>query len=315
MNEVFRLQKSHRNLAIVGLFFFSGMMAMSVYLAATEGNVLLGIVFGGFWSFWIGLSVWLLLAYYRESLTIQDGTVVQRGVLHTKSMKLSELVDVQWKSVRAVVLRSRSGKATIHLDNFTPEQRLEIIRWLHGATPLSIQRGWDRFCYVIAMPLLQRLENYPIQGHGLIRWHIDRIFILMIPLVIGTETAAAWYLRNLSYLFIVPVPFLLLWLVLRAGIPAKGTVMPERKRLDKRFLLELAIWGAVGIVGAMLFDSYRHDLPYPLLWVLVGVLLWFAVLLIRAYWAEQRMWHGEQNSIKCAVEEWERYAGATKVVE
>lgn len=308
MNDVFRLQKSYRNTAIVGLLFFVGMMAIPVYFAVSEGNVLLGFVFGGFWSFWIGLSAWMLLAYYVESLTIREGTILQRGVLVTTSMKLSELVDVQWRRPGVVVLRSYSGKVRIHLDNFTPEQRKKIIRWLHASTPRSIQQGWDRFCYTVAIPLRQRLEDYPLQGHILIRWHIDRIFIAAIPLIILVEAAVAWCLHSIACIFIVPIPFLLIWLAVRAGIPTKGIAVSERRRLDKRFLLGLAIWGAVGIGATILFETTEHRLPYPTWWGWAAVMLWFAGLLLHAHRAEQRMWHSERENIERAVEEWERYS-------
>ena len=306
MNEVFHLQKSYRNLAIVGLLFFVVMMVVGVYLALSEANILLAVVFGGFWGCWAGLSVWILLAYYRESLCIQDGIVVQKGLFRTKSIHLSELNDVRWRTRGAIILRSRSGRITIYLGNFEPEQIQRLIRLLHLSVPNATQWGWDRFCYAVAMPLLWRLGYNRLQQHVLIRWHIDRIFIPVIPLVAALGLGISWYSHQTVWL-IMPIPFLIVWAAVRAGIPAKGITMSNRGRLDRRFLLGLVIWGAVGIAGAILFDSYKHYLLHRSWWGWVGVLVWFAVLSLHGHRAEQRMWHGEQENVELAVQDWERY--------
>jgi hypothetical protein len=234
MNDAFRLRKSYRNGGIFGLLVFGGMLAATIYLALTDRNVVLGILHGSFWSFWICLSVWMLLAYYRESLTIQNGTVVWRGVRRIRVMNLSELVEVRWKRTGsgAIVLRSHSHKMTIDLVNFIPGQRPAIIRLVGTSTPQSTQQGWEQFCYVIAMPLLRRLGNCPPQES-------DKVFLIGLPVwgMIGI-TGFVWFeavKRNLPRPSWWGWTGLMLWLaVLLFDIYRAGRRMwrPERQDIE-----------------------------------------------------------------------------------
>jgi hypothetical protein len=314
MNDVFRLRKYYRNLPLVGLLFFVGMLVVSVYLAASEGNKVAAVVFAGFWGFWVGLAVWMLLAYCWGSLCIRNGTLIHQGAVRTTSVDLSELVDLQWRTPGTIVLRSQSEKIKVYLDHFEPEQRQRLIRLLHLSVPRSIQRDWDRFCYEVAMPLLRCSVEHPLREDERLfaRWHIDRIFIPVILLVAAIGGGFAWHLQAARWLF-VPVPFVVLWLFLRALIPAKGLLLLSREKLDNRFFLGLVIWGAVGIIGVYVFDIFQRHLPYPSWWAWLGILLWLFVLPVQVHRADRRRRQSERGQIELAVQQWERQeAGATQ---
>jgi hypothetical protein len=167
-NAVFRPRKACLIWGILGVIVFISFLAMSVYLGVNDGSVFLGFLFGAFWGFWIVCSVWTVLKYFRDSLAIQNGTIVYRGVRSHKSLTFSDLVEVRWKRTGfgVIVLLSKSDKVKVCLDNFTPEQRLRIISWLRKSAPQSIQQRWEPFCFAVAMPLLRRLGKYTPQEPG-----------------------------------------------------------------------------------------------------------------------------------------------------
>lgn len=165
MNDVFHLRKYYRNLAIGCLLFFAGMMAMSIGAFVRDGETLAAVVLGGLWGFFVGLSVWTLLAYYRESLRIQDRTVTHKGIFRTKSIRLPQIVDLRWRVPRAIVLRSGDAKISVELHNFEPAEQRRLIHLLRRSVPRSVQRDWDRFCYKAAIPLVQRCGERPL-GEG-----------------------------------------------------------------------------------------------------------------------------------------------------
>jgi hypothetical protein len=204
MNEIFRVKKATRNLGISSLLFFGGAMVVSICVCLSEaktlGAAILGIAFfGGILGLFVGLSVWLLLTYLRESLCIHDETMVQKGVLRTKSMSLSELVGLQWRIPKAIILRSESQKIKVDLDNFESAQQLRLIRFFHRSAAPSIQKDWDRFCYKVATPLLANSHERPLQEDEILvtRRRYDWLFLPTIVLTAIAGIGFAWYLREL----------------------------------------------------------------------------------------------------------------------
>jgi hypothetical protein len=164
----------------------------------------------------------------------------------------------------------------------------------------------------VATPLLRRSVEHPLREDESLftRLHIDRIFIPLIPLVAAIGGGFAWHLQEARWL-LVPVPFAVLWLFLRALIPAKGHLLLSRGRLDNRFFLGLVIWGAVGIIGVYAFDTFQRHLPYPSWWAWLGMLLWLFVLPVQVHRADRRRRQSERRQIELAVQEWERQEAGT----
>lgn len=185
MDAIFRPQKSYRNLAIVSLLFFLGMTVLSVCLVVSNGcSILASFLVVGFWGFFVALSVIVLLQYYRESLSVKDGRIVQTGIIRRREMELAEVTDVRWRAMPAggsVVLRSASQKIKANFDNFELEQRRSLIRWLRLSLPQPIQRDWEAFCIRHALPLLKHAMDAPLRADEVLitrrRW--DRFFLVL----------------------------------------------------------------------------------------------------------------------------------------
>jgi hypothetical protein len=90
VNASFRLKRSCRNQSIAFLLGFSAWAAFAVAVAPTTPGVpnrLAALAFmAGVPLAMAGLSLWLLAAYYREELTIQNTHISFRGVLRRKEM-------------------------------------------------------------------------------------------------------------------------------------------------------------------------------------------------------------------------------------
>jgi hypothetical protein len=313
LTDTYHLQKSYRNTAIGCLLFFLAMMVLGVCLAASEANILAAVMFGGFWGFWVGLSVRMLLAYYRESLGIRDGTVIHQGILRTKSLTLEEILDVRWKRRGVVVLRSKPATISIYLNNFTREQQKQLIRWLRFSIPCSVQQGWDRFFCQFAMRLW--FVERPLREDQLVRTRrrCNRFFISFILVVAVIGVGFAWYIQEGRWL-LIPAPFVVFWLFVRAMLPkteyvsqwksSQGT--SNRQRLGFAFARRLGIWFVVTAVAVWLIDVFKGHIPRSDLWQWLVASLYFGVLVVEACRLEQRQWHVERESAALAAQEWEQ---------
>ena len=122
-------------------------MIGSSYVALSNGSILGSLALGGFWAFWVALSVMLLLSYYRDSLLLDDGKIVQIGILRRREIALADIISVRWRIVPvggSVVLRSSADKIKVTFDNFELEPRRWLIRLLRLSLPQSIQQDWER---------------------------------------------------------------------------------------------------------------------------------------------------------------------------
>ncbi len=255
------------------------------------------------------ISVWLLLVYWRESLSINAGRVIQNGVIWTRVLDLSELVDVQWRVAPAggsIVLRSTSAKIKVYLNNFEPEQRRFLIRLFHRSVPDSLQQGWSLFCYQVALPQHEHAAERPLGEDEVLitrrRW--DWFFLPWILLAIAVSPVLAWQLHFRSLLF--PLAVAGLWLVMRMSTPAKGMRTPRSSSSQNRFVWAILGWGASGIGGVFLFHAFQVHIPHPQLLAAMGMVAWFCILLVFVYREDRNKRHDDKAKAEHAAEEWER---------
>ncbi len=320
MNPVFRLSTSCRNFAILVLPFFLAMMGMSTYMLLGEGEVLFAAVAGSFWAFWVGLSLWLLLSYYRERLSIRNEGVTYRGILRTISIDFAELVELRWKPRGVAVLRSPGKRIAIGISNYATEQQKIIIRSLRRAVPASMQKGWDRFCYVFAMhywdcPEKQNLSPAEIQRA---RHRCDLFYVSVILLMTGLGVGFSWYLSQARWL-LFPTPFIVLWFLSRAMLSKTKYVSPwlsmrqQSAEQTWRYLRwRMPLWSVPILVAAILAEALKTRLPIVdslqifLLPLLFGFMLW------GIYRAERNQRLADQASEKLAAQEWDRLEGGVR---
>ncbi|QDT43708.1 hypothetical protein Pan241w_38100 [Gimesia alba] len=322
VSRTFRPRKHYRNQGIGFLLFFVTVGIASVYAmwvdTPPDRRMYLMVFVGLFWSFWAGGSLWMLLAYKYESLTIREETVIQQGVLFSKELDLSRIKQVRWKLIQGggITLLSLTDKMKIYLDNFEREERLWLIHYFQHRLSESVQEGWELFCHRIAVPLQEYnpdVVQTPAPDEVLLtrkRW--DWYLIPTILIFTVGATLATWKFQ-LPNLLVGPVIPLVLWLMLRYSTPKRGMVS---KRISsqtylKSMLIFEAWWLSVGLIGYGLFQLIVLPAPWNLVagYSLAGA--WFLGLLWKAHRVDCLKNKQDQTDVKLSLQKWEVDSGGS----
>ena len=141
MDETFRLRRSCRNTGIGGLIGFTAWAAFGVYVALTLPNVkdraAVLAMMGGVPLFMDGISLWCLLAYWRDELTIQGDRIRWRGIVRTREIDLLEVTDARWRP-GSIVLRNDATRLTIDFANYEETENDRIIGHLRSVDRKSV---------------------------------------------------------------------------------------------------------------------------------------------------------------------------------
>ncbi len=311
---VFRPRKHYLWLGLASLGFFWGMAVLSCILYLV-GEIpllvlILGVVVWGAMSF---LGLWLLLAYRRESLTIDGQTVTQRGVLFSRTLWLPDLRFARWivSPEGAVALQSPLGRVNIYLGNFEPHERLLLIRLLRALLPEDAHRDWPAFCLKVALPLRRRCEwadsDSPPLGEGQVlvrRRRLDVYFAIGILLAVPLGIFSWWLAGNRAGLA-VPAWLIAMWLYVRFSVPKRGfgsQRLSERK--DKSPLL-LCLAALLGL--PVCFAAVRLLAPGAVgnaIMIVLGVTL-LGLMMVAGYGTDRRRQQEIIDAGPAAVEEWE----------
>jgi hypothetical protein len=152
--DVYRPRRDDLVVGIVCAIFFSTMAIVSVVAAYwnIDGSfarpLLAAIIFGIFWSIFLLLSVWVLLAYFRERLVVDRTTITQHGIFRCKRLCIDDATEIKWRRIPeggSIVIRTAKRKIKIYFDNFATNQQHELISILHGTFAPDIQQGWSLF--------------------------------------------------------------------------------------------------------------------------------------------------------------------------
>jgi len=139
---------------VLGATFFStnGIVSFVAAYWNIDGSfprpLLAAIIFGIFWSAMLLLSVWVLLAYFREHLIVDRTAITQHGILRSTSVRIADATEIKWRRIPlggSIVIRTANRKIKIYFDNFAANQRDELIAFLHGTFASEIQQGWSVF--------------------------------------------------------------------------------------------------------------------------------------------------------------------------
>ena len=89
MDEIFYVRKHCRDVGLVCLLGFCafgvGSVIVSLADAPKDRAVYAALFFGVFWGSWASAATWMILAYWRESLSITDGQLNKQGVIFKKT--------------------------------------------------------------------------------------------------------------------------------------------------------------------------------------------------------------------------------------
>jgi hypothetical protein len=156
VKEVFTPRLKYLRWGLFGLLLFLTMLIASVYgmyLDDHPDRRLYGMLFAGVvWGFMTGVAGWIILAYYRESVSLDGEQVRVAYVLGQRSFRLGEVTRARWRlAPQSLSLKTflPDGKVVIWLDNYPAERRVRLIRYLHDRLSPQVQDGWD-----------ERLERY-----------------------------------------------------------------------------------------------------------------------------------------------------------
>ncbi len=292
MDEVFRLKKSIRNvgLACLPCFLAWGSLMLWVGLDAPHApnRLLLAVGLAGVPFGMAGLSVYVLVAYRKETLTIREDRVTFRGVFGRKEIDLDAVTRVRWFVLGdRIVLRTDSAQLSIFLGNYEPEDRSRIIAHLRTVLRPEVQDGWNLFAYREEQRAERSNRTKPGPDEVLIRRdRYDRHLVSSLVLA-GLSGVVVWRITgNPGSLALILVP-LFPWALLRASTPAEGMVATKlsasRNRDAVRSAGVMLLWGLVGIAGIAVNEYYRPKLTEPDAILIVGAVAWLVVLFFEGF--------------------------------
>lgn len=144
MREVFTLQRQYLRMGLSFLPFFSGMLVFSEWGTFADSRLVwLSIFSGVVWTVMSGLAVWMVFAYYRESVALDGEEVHLTGVFRRLSFSAANVHRARWRRPPSLKLWTTAGRAVIHFDNFRPARRGLLMRHFHDWLPAEVQEGWD----------------------------------------------------------------------------------------------------------------------------------------------------------------------------
>jgi hypothetical protein len=317
MERVIRPKEQSRNLAIGCLISFLLIGIASTFgmwfSALPERRFLAAAFMVVFWGFWVLLSCWVLLAYWREELRIKDGRITQRSVIGLKEIDLRSLTAVRWRIMPqggSLVLTTATKKLKICLDNFEPEERIWLTRYIRNGVSTDLQDGWALFCHKIAVPLRdKRKPSHADPGTGNVRitrkkW--DWYFVPAVVLFAVLGVVQYWYLEQ-PRMLAQPVAVVGLWLLVRFMTPREGLVA---ERITSRpetvgYLIFMAWWLAAVVIGIVLFEIWSPPMPAAAIIGGTALILWYAILFWRCYQFDRVRRKRDEEVAIASIRKWD----------
>lgn len=149
MNESFTTRRAHFRFGLLSLVLFSLVLAFSVlaaFDAPVNRKIPTALIVGGFWSCWVGLSFWVVLAYFKESLTLGDADVHVTCVLGERTIVIAEIRRACWKlrySRPSLKLFLHDAREVISFEKYRPDQQRRLIEYFRERISLQVQEGWS----------------------------------------------------------------------------------------------------------------------------------------------------------------------------
>ncbi|WP_278467133.1 hypothetical protein [Gimesia maris] len=198
--KCYRLRRDYLYLGIVGsilcLIFGTGFSLAAFW--NLDGSfrypVPTAIFIVVFFSFFMLLGIWIILAYYRERLEILRDALIKHDVFHVTEIAFDEITQLQWFSMSgAILVESRFQKFKIHIDNFQKAEQIEITECLRNSIEYDLQEGWDKYRR-LKSSLFETAEQ-PVKPVRLLP-------VILVLNFAGVFFIAWWYGRGVHYLVV-----------------------------------------------------------------------------------------------------------------
>lgn len=147
----YRMSPSSFYTGVVCTIFFLivDIASVIVVLSDIDGEfprpVPMAIFFGAFWTTWVLIGIYCIVAYFRERLILQSDSVSQLSVFSKKTFHIHEIKEIEWRLLpRTGLIKVFAGdsKLSVHTSSFAQQDRTEIIEYFRSAVAEELQSGW-----------------------------------------------------------------------------------------------------------------------------------------------------------------------------
>ncbi len=336
MDATFRMRRSYRNQGAWCLPVFLAWAAFGAYLALTDSNIphrMAALLF--FVSvplFMAMLAFWMLLAYWREALTIRGDRLAFRGVFRRTEFNLRDIAEGRWRTRPvggSLVLRTepklrlnerclgighylgrgvgrpRESKLTLNFGNYATDESESLVRHFRAVLEPDVQSGWNLFAYKITTGEPEPQPKKPGPDEILLRRDRWDRWLLPTTLVVLLVGVLVWGItREVRFLLPTLGP-VALWAYLRLTTPAEGMIV---RRLShsfepeaRHFLAFLILWGIVAVVAVFLIDAWQPKQAAPNVAMIVVAVIWVIVLLVEGGLHDRRQARREREKAELAA--------------
>ncbi len=333
MHETFRLRKTVKYQGMAFAAFFLAVLAgySSIFFLEEpakhgfEGENGVAVVGGmgiAVFGAMLLLSIWMWAAYYVERFSIIGTTLSIRSILQNRQFDVSELESLKWSNRRpggTIFFRVLGSKARLDLQGYSKDDRLRIVRELHGIVPPQVQDGWPLFCYKVALPLRDGkppiVSSEPSSKRCMItRKRYDRMLVLAFPLS-AAIAIGLWAWLNRWQFVTLPLFVIAAWLLLRFNAPRQGR---SESRLTSTSLGRAQIfgWSAVVVSSSLMVGLVALGVEKPIACnaSLLVMAVAFPPLLYSLYKSDKQQRIADGQAAELALVDWQQGEAAAKSV-
>lgn len=150
MSEVITLRRSILRIGMLGLPFYLAMLIISVlafyFDCSPERGAYAALFAAAVWWLAIGGSLYLIICYFKESVTLYEESVYVQHILGARTIALGEVLRARWcwrKGHGYLRLFLRDGRERFWLSNYPPQRCRRLIAFFRERLPLPVQEGWN----------------------------------------------------------------------------------------------------------------------------------------------------------------------------
>jgi hypothetical protein len=259
--------------------------------------------------FMTGISLWLVLAYWRGELRIRGTRLVSRGVIQYREIDLTQVTNARWqpggREGGRIVLLDGSARIAIDFENYEIEERAIIVQYLRSLIEPEVQTGWNLFAYKTALLEPRSVRLKPGPGDVLIRRQRWDLYLAPSLVVAALGGIISWRILGQPGFLAAPLFPLAAWALMRATTPAEGMIAKELSSMiksdEERFLPFLLLWFFAGFAGVITHGVFRPGQKDLDAFTIAGGSIWFAILLFEAWRTDCRQRRRDREAADLAA--------------